>query len=162
MAGVNAFIARLERMASSDVKARIMRKVATVAHDECLRGFREQRDPYGAPWAPRKKPRGWAALAFGGDDGHPLLDKSGKGINSLTSRANGDVVSLRMVGYMRFHQTGAHHNARTNIKSKISTPAYDMPARKMVPEQSRGLGTWRDPINRAAVDAVRDMAKGNG
>lgn len=162
MAGLNAFIQRLERMAASDVKHRIMTKVADVAQEQCLRGFREQRDPYGAPWAPRKRATGWAALAFGTDDGHPILDKTGKGVDSLTSRAVGDRVVMRIRGYMKFHQTGAHHNARTNIASHRSTQAYDMPARKIFPEQSQGLGLWTEPINRAAVDAVREMVQGKG
>lgn len=145
MAGINAFIQRLERMAAADVKNRIMQKVATVAHDECLRGFREQRDPYGVPWAPRKRPPDWAIRAFGlMQDEHKLLDKTGRGVGSLTSRAVGDRVVMRMVDYMKFHQTGT----------------YKMVARKMFPEESQGLGTWSAPINRAAVDAVRELASG--
>lgn len=146
MAGINALIQRLERMAASDVKHRIMQKVTPAAHDECLRGFREQRNPYGVPWAPRKKPRGWAALAFGHiEDGHPLLDKTGKGVESLTSRAVGDRAVMRFGrGYMRFHQTGTKF----------------MDARKIFPEQAQGLGLWAPAINRAAVDAVRQMCEG--
>ena len=151
MAGINVLIQRLERMAASDVKHRIMQKVTPVAHDECLRGFREQRNPYGVPWAPRKDKRGsWA-----------LLDKSGDGIESLTSRTVDDKASLRFGrSYMRFHQTGAHHNARSNIATKRTTGEYEMPARKIFPEQTEGLGTWSAPINRAAVDAVREMCEG--
>jgi hypothetical protein len=138
-----------------------MDRVRAAAHDECLRGFAEQRNPYGIPWAPRKKPRGWAAMAFGHiDDGHPILDKTGNGVESLTSRTVGDRAVFRMVGYMRFHQTGAHHNPRTNIKTKITTPAYDMPARKIFPEQAQGLGTWSEPVRKASVDAVREMCEG--
>jgi len=147
MAGVNALIKRLERMAAADVKHRIMQRVTPVVHDECLRGFVEQRDPYGTPWAPRKKIKAEYALRYGHiDDGHPLLDKSGRGIRSLTTRAVGDASQLRMVDYMRFHQSGT----------------YKMVARKMVPEQSMGLGLWTQPVNKAAVDAVRDMCKGRG
>lgn len=135
MAGINAFIQRLERMAASDVKHRIMQKVTPAAHDECLRGFREQRNPYGVPWAPRKDRRGsW-----------PLLDKSGAGVGSLTSRTAADASLLRFGrGYMRFHQTGTKY----------------MDARKIFPEQEQGLGLWSPAINRAAVDAVREMCEG--
>lgn len=136
MAGLNEFISRLERMAASDVKARIAQKIRPVAHDECLRGFRERRNPYGVPWAPRKDPRGsW-----------PLLDKTGRGVESLTSSAVGETVRLRMVDYMRFAQTGTKN----------------APDRKIFPEQAQGLGTWSAPVNRAAVDAVREMAEGRG
>jgi phage gpG-like protein len=133
MAGLNAFIQRLERMAAADVKQRIAAKITPVAHEECLRGFREQRDPYGAPWAPRKK--------IG--DGHPILD-NGRGPTTLTSRTVGDRSVLRIVDIYKFHQRGT---------SK-------MVARKVFPEQERGLGLWSDPINRAAVDAVRELAAG--
>lgn len=136
MAGLNAFIQRLERMAASDVKHRIMTKVADVAQEQCLRGFREQRDPYGAPWAPRKNAKStW-----------PLLDKSGAGVESLTSRAVGESVVMKIRGYMKFHQAGTGK----------------MVSRKIFPEQSSGLGLWTEPVNRAAVDAVREMVQGRG
>jgi hypothetical protein len=131
MAGLSAFIQRLERMAAADVKSRVMQKVADAAHAECIRGFVEQRDPYGTPWAPRKQGGSW-----------PLLQKTGAGVNSLTARASGERVTMRIRGYFQFHQRGT----------------VRMVARMVFPEPSRGLGTWTQPINDAAVSAVREMA----
>lgn len=150
MAGVNALVQRLERLAASDIKQRILAKVRDAAHAECIRGFNEKRDPYGTKWEPRKPPTG----------GWPLLDKTGKGIESLTARVVGDRVVLRIVYYFKFHQTGTTHYERTNVKTQRTTRAFTMPARKIFPDTDRGLGMWREPIQRASVDAVRDLMAG--
>lgn len=145
MAGLNVLIQRLEHMAATDVKHRIMVKVADVAHAECVRGFHEQRNPYGTPWARRKPPKAWAVRAFGlMQQDHPLLDKTGAMLNSISARAAGDRVVMRILGYAKFHQSGTSN----------------MAARKICPEQAQGLGLWSAPINRAAVDAVRELAQG--
>lgn len=149
MAGLSEFIQRLERLATSQVEQRVASKVRDVAHKECLRGFVEQRDPYGVPWAPRKDKRGtW-----------PILDKTGKGVESLTSTVAGGTVRLRMKSYMRFHQTGTTHATRSNVKTKREIAGYSMPARKVFPDPDRGLGTWSQPINDAAREAVRELVE---
>jgi hypothetical protein len=133
MAGLNDLIARLERFSSQQVIDQMGRKIADACHAQCLAGFRGQRDPYGTPWAPRKDKRGnW-----------PLLDKTGAGVDSLTSRYSAGMVRMRIRGYFRFHQSG------TAV----------MPSRKVFPEQASGLGTWSEPINRAATDAVRELMR---
>lgn len=136
MAGLNDFIQRLQRLSSQEVVDAMGRKIADACHAECLRGFREQRNPYGVPWAPRKDKRGsW-----------PLLDKTGAGVNSLTARYSNGAVKMRISGYFQFHQSGTRY----------------MVARKPFPEQSQGLGMWREPIDRAATDAVRGLVNGRG
>jgi phage gpG-like protein len=144
VAGLNELIARLDRFSSGEVYQRIGVKVADACHAACIAGFRSQSDPYGVPWAPRKKVTGWAAVRFGHvDNGHPLLDDTGAMINSLTARYSRGVVLMRIKGYAQFHQTGTRN----------------MVARKIFPEQEMGLGTWADPIQRAATDAVRELMK---
>jgi hypothetical protein len=133
MAGVNDLIQRLERFATAEVKQRIASKVRDAVHSECVRGFNEKRDPYGTSWAPRKDSRGnW-----------PLLDKTGAGINSLTATASADAVRLRIVSYMKFHQSGT---------SK-------MRPRMIFPDPNRGLGLWSEPVHQAAVAAVQELMK---
>jgi phage gpG-like protein len=68
MAGLNALIQKIERLAAGEVKQRIASKVADACHAQCVLGFQQQRDPYGVPWVARKGKRTW-----------PLLDKTGTG-----------------------------------------------------------------------------------
>lgn len=134
MAGVNEFIRRLEKLAAHEIKDRVMHKIADAAHAEAIRGFNEQRDPYGTPWAKRKDTRGtW-----------PILQRTGAGVDSLTSRAVGGRVVMRIKGYFRFHQTGTGR----------------MVARMVFPDPVRGLGTWGEPLNKAARDAVSELVNG--
>lgn len=136
MAGFNEFIARLQRLSSGQVIDAMGRKISDACHAEAARGFREQRDPYGKPWAQRKDKRGsW-----------PILEKTGAGLDSLTARYSNGMVRMRIKGYFQFHQSGTRY----------------MVARKTFPEQDRGLGMWREPINRAATDAVRGLVNGRG
>lgn len=144
MAGVNDLIRRLERFSSGEVYERMGKAIANACHAQCIAGFRAQSDPYGVPWAPRKKVSGWAAVRFGHvDDGHKLLDDTGAMINSLTVRYSRGTVLMRIKGYAKFHQSG------TRI----------MTSRKIFPEQARGLGTWAQPIQQAATDVVRELMK---
>jgi phage gpG-like protein len=144
MAGMSDLIARMQRLSAADVHQRVGTAIANTCHAQAIEGFRGQRDPYGTPWAPRKKVKGWAALAFGHiDDGHRLLDDTGAMINSLTARYSGGRVLMRIKGYAQFHQTGTRN----------------MVARKIFPEEARGLGTWAQPIQDAATNAVRELLK---
>lgn len=144
MAGLNALIQKIERLAAGEVKQRIASKVADACHAQCVLGFQQQRDPYGVPWKARKKPKAEWALRFGFiDDGHRILDDSGDMIDSLTARATNGRIVMRILGYARFHQTGT----------------YKMVARKIFPDVSVGLGTWSQPIQDAALNAVRELMR---
>lgn len=158
MSGINALVRRLKRLGSEQVRERVASKVRDAAHAECLRGFIEKRDPYGVPWAPRRLPRGWAALAFP-DDGHPLLDKTGRMIGSLRSLASSRGVRMSMNGPAKYHQAGAVHPARTVISTGMTFREFKMPARMLFPDPNRGLGLWSDPVRRAAVEGVRELMK---
>lgn len=156
MAGLNDLIRRLERMGAAEVKARIAAKVRDAMHKACVDGFNAKVDPYGNAWAPRKRSKGWAALAWP-DDGHQLLDKSGKMIDSLRVVAIGTTVRLTMKFYAWYHQKGTTHAARSDIKTRKERKEYSMPARMLVPDPDKGLGTWSEPVHRAAVEAVREL-----
>jgi phage gpG-like protein len=144
MAGLNELIAKLQRFERGDVVDAIGKSIANACHAACIAGFRAQSDPYGVPWAPRKKATGWAAMAFGKmDNGHPLLDDTGAMVGSLKARYSRGTVLMSIKGYAQFHQSGTR----------------SMVARKIFPEQAQGLGTWSDPIQRAATDAVRELMK---
>lgn len=144
MASLNALIARIERLATAELKSRVAKKAQAAIHGALIAEFVGERDPYGERWAPRKKATGWAVRAFGLiDDGHKLLDKSGKMIDSITSRASNDGAIIKLRGYAKFHQTGTRN----------------MVARKLFPENSRGLGLWSAPVNEAATAAVRELAR---
>lgn len=133
MSTINELVQRLERAGAGAVKERILSKVRDALHAEAVRGFVEQRDPYGNAWAPRKDPSGtW-----------PLLDKTGAGINSLTATVAGNAVRLKIAPYFKFHQSGTG----------------SMVARKVFPEPERGLGTWSEPVHRAAVEAVKELMR---
>lgn len=143
MAGINALAAKLERLAASEVMDVIARKVATVCQEQCIAGFQQQRNPYGTPWAPLKPAPMWVVKAFGADFDHPILDKTGAMVESLTSRASGSRVLMRILGYAKFHQYGTSR----------------MTAREVFPDPARGLGMWREPIERASIEAVRELMR---
>lgn len=141
MAGLNELIQRLERFENGEVYQRIGTAIANACHAQCLRGFQQERDPYGTPWAPRKPAKAWAVKAFGLiDNGHKLLDDTGAMINSLRVRYVRGTVLMKIKGYAKYHQSGTRY----------------MTARKIFPDGS-GLGTWEQPIQDAATNAVREM-----
>jgi phage gpG-like protein len=144
MAGLNELIAKLQRFERGDVVDAIGKSIANACHAACIAGFRAQSDPYGVPWAPRKPPKAWAALAFGLiDNGHRILDDTGAMVGSLKARYSRGTVLMSIKGYAQFHQYGTSN----------------MVARKIFPDQAQGLGNWADPIQRAATDAVRELMK---
>ena len=144
MAGISDLQRRILKMGSAAVANRMAKDIAGALYDQVMRGFAEKRDPYGVPWAPRKKQPLWAALAFGPDTGWPLLNKTGQGIGSVRASATRDVARVSILGRMKFHQTG--------------TSA--MVARAFFPVQGRGLGIWADAVNKAALEAVRAIMRG--
>lgn len=74
------------------------------AHRLTVDSFARKVDAYGRPMAPRAKPTGWAVLAFGLlQDSHPLLDKTGKLINSVRAIAVGAGFRITMLWYGVFH-----------------------------------------------------------
>jgi hypothetical protein len=131
MSGINDLARRLERFAAGEIVQRMARRARDVLHAQAIRGFVEQRDPYGAAWAPRKDRRGtW-----------PLLQKTGAGILSLTATALATGARLAIRGYFKFHQSGTSR----------------MVQRQVFPDPARGLGLWQEPLLVECGQAVREM-----
>ena len=98
---------RLARMGTGEVLRVLGSRLATETQEQMLRGFREQRDPYGRKWAPRKPPPAWAVRAFGlVDDHHPILDKTGQMIDGGRSRFDGRRILVTLKSPAPFHQSG--------------------------------------------------------
>ena len=141
-------LARLRQQLEAISRGGLQKQCATAFANETVKlmvdEFNQQRDPYGKPWAPRKRPPDWAIRAFGlMQDDHRLLDKSGKMIDSLRAKplANGNV-KVTMRPYAQFHQTGTDK----------------MVARKLVPDDAMDLGPiWGRAFNRVADDILRGM-----
>ena len=134
---------QLAAIARGGAVEKLMPAMRDRVHGLILDGFRQQRDPYGRKWAPRRKAPDWAVRAFGlMQDNHPLLDKTGRGINSFTTRAASRRIVVRALDYMGFHQSGTRN----------------MVARKEVPDPEMGLGPiWGLAFNRVADDVLRGM-----
>lgn len=99
--------ARIESIGASGGLSDVIAALRDEAHEQVIAGFREQRDPYGNAWAPRKVPPDWAIRAFGLiQSNHPLLDDTGAGINSFSAQATPTGIRLRIDGHMKFHLTG--------------------------------------------------------
>lgn len=121
---------RLKHMAGGQARRDMLRALADETQRQIIAGFNAKRDPYGRAWAPRKPPPAWAARAFGlMQRSHPLLDDTGRMIDSMRSRPSGGAVLVTGLGYAEFHQEG------TRL----------MVARRLLPAPVLGLGpTWGD------------------
>lgn len=90
--------------------------------------FREQRDPYGRQWPPRKKPKAEHALRYGYiDDGHALLDKTGKLLSSIRTVTTATGIKVTMASYAMYHW-------------QPDGPGGKLPQRSMLPTARQGLG----------------------
>ena len=88
----------------------------------------------------------WAARAFGlMQQSHPLLDKTGRMLNSIRARATTRGVTVTAVDYAGYHQDGTSN----------------MVARRIVPDAAMGLGPiWGNAIGRVAADVARGALGG--
>jgi phage gpG-like protein len=132
--------------------------------------FNEQRDPYGVPWAPRKKP----------GDGHPLLRYTDAMYNSLRTRATATGIRVTSpLPYVAAHQKGAtghydnahgDHNRFVRQRRsqgrrdpytalgavRVSIGEYTIPARPFLPDEARGMGPlWQAGFELRAERALR-------
>lgn len=133
MAGIEALTRRIEKAAAREVLSRVASSLAPVVQGEILRGFNEQRDPYGSAWASRKDKRGsW-----------PILDRQTSRSAVLSLRTTSSARGLRSTikYYMRFHQSGTKY----------------MVARKIFAEESRGFGLWRAPVAASVSNTLRGL-----
>ncbi len=114
-------------------------------------GFRNEVDPRGVAWAPRRSGQRKftaASVNAGGAfkqgkarQGHKLLHQSGDlqgGFTVIGVNRNGFTVGS-WPEYGGFHQTGTKF----------------LPARRMVPKSGEGLGTWAEPLQEVAKAFIR-------
>lgn len=138
-------VRKLDEMASPSFRQKMLGAMAVEVHRLTLDGFIQQRDPYGKPWAPRKKAADWAVKAFGlMQSDHPILDtgRDGGAVDRLTVRSTSDGVRLKTNAYMKFHLTGT---------SK-------MVPRKWIPTDGAGP-IWRNALQTVYTDQIRELLK---
>lgn len=138
-------VRKLDAMASQSFRQKMLGAMAVEVHRLTLDGFVQQRDPYGKPWAPRRKAADWAIKAFGlMQDNHPILDtgRTDGAVNRLTVSSTADGVRLKTNAYMRFHLTGTNK----------------MVARKWIPTDGNAP-IWRNALQTVYTDHVRALLK---
>lgn len=141
------FAKRLEKLADSTEE--LCDEMAKEALKLVDRGFTTEMDPRGVAWAPRRE-GGFEGSLLGGRRGyspgkrrvgHKLLDLTGDlrgSFRVLGVNRNGFAIGSD-VSYGGYHQTGTRF----------------MPARRMVPRSSDGLGTWSEPLQEVARKFIR-------
>lgn len=131
-------------MASGEAQKVILHRLANETQRQVVVGFAAKRDPYGRSWRPRKVPAAWAARAFGMmQDNHPLLDKTGKMIESIRTRPVGGSVVSTGLGYLGFHQEGT----------------VNMVARRLFPAPEMGIGPiWGDAFLKVSKAVASEFA----
>jgi hypothetical protein len=111
-------------------------------------GFVQERDPYGKPWAPKKKPDGRKVLS--GETGRL---KTGWHPQLVTRR---DFIVAPSVEYAAPHQAPK----RGGAKGKGRLPR---PRRRMVPSSDRGMpAAWRTKMRETALDGLTSFFGGGG
>ncbi len=137
---------RLKRMAEGEARKELLHELASESHRLTVESFARKRDPYARSWPARKKPTGWAALAFGAlEDSHPLLDKTGKLIDSVRSLALSKVVKITMLWYGVFHW-------QPDRSGKV------IPQRTPLPTARQGLGPiWTQAFLAASGRVARRL-----
>lgn len=134
-----AFIPRLEALSSPEFLTELGRELADETVTLISREFNEEKGPYGRQWAPQKRPR------------NRILYKSGALFNAWSVYPNGKGVRItNSVPYAAAHQYGHTYAAKSNIKRKVTTKQWTLPARPMLPSASQKLG----PMWRRAFDAA--------
>ncbi len=128
---LNRLASRIEKIAAAGGLQPLLSALAAEAHDQTLDCFNQQRDPYGKAWKSRQEPTG----------GWPILDKTGAGVESITSRPTATGIKIRVgKDYMGFHLTGTSR----------------MVSRKFLPVD--GLGPiWEPAFQRVADRTFRKM-----
>lgn len=127
-------VARLERLSADDFREGIAKSMAETARKLIDRGFATASSPYDR-WRPRLHRYPW-----------PIMQKSGTARRDWSTETGpgGFVVRNDNAPYLFFQQFGT----RTGI-----TP------REIVPSEAFGLGSWRDPLDRACVGYFRQAMR---
>lgn len=126
---------KIRAIGSDEFMIRLCDRMADQALEEIDKCFRDERDPYGKDWPSLtwREPARGSILQLTGD-----LRRSWK--KSEVSQHGFTVESTSE--YAVHHQYGA--------------PAINMPARPMVPLATKGLGLFRDPLEKAATKMLSE------
>lgn len=127
------YIAQLEQVASGNYLEPLSEKIGVDVRELTQAGFDGEQDPYGIPWAQRKK-----------EYAHPILNRSGvmKSTIVVSSTPTG-VRATALAPYAGFHQYGTRY----------------MVARRIFPKAERGLGTWRERIEATCQTVLQRFLK---
>lgn len=121
LAGIRRTVRQLE---SPDFMRQMGLEAGRVIQRQVHKGFDEQRDPYGRPWAARKGKGSW-----------PILHKSGKLERSISVRQGSGGVSISAASpYGIYHMTG----------TKYMVPRPFLPTSAQLPP------LWEKELRRAA------------
>jgi hypothetical protein len=98
-------------------------------------GFQSNITPYGETWAPRRSGGSW-----------PLLEKSGEMRASFHIETNAaGVKATNPVEYASYQNYGTRY----------------ISARAMLPDGSKGLGEWEEPLRASARETFNQAIKGS-
>lgn len=131
---------RLGKMVNGGFAKQVATAFANQTQQNIIDGFNAKRDPYGKPWAPRRPLPDWVIRAFHPTN-HPLLDKSGKMIDTAKSKAVGLKIRVSMKPYAKFHQDGT----------------VKMVARKLVPDGANLGPIWGAAYLRVSANLARQL-----
>lgn len=126
-------------------------------------GFREQTDPWGAPWPALSATTQARRRSGRGSGANQILRDTGRLANSFSYRADDRAVQVgTSVVYAGTHQFGAEKGAYGRTRRGSPIPWGDVPARPMLPIRS-GVAAlpaaWKDEIlGIAAAQLLRSMA----
>jgi phage gpG-like protein len=131
MKDIGAMADRIEELALPGFLREVGAAVGVEAVKQYRHGFSAKVDPYGTPWARRKREVPW-----------PLMERTGDLRDDVRLETDEHRVRLEaQMPYGVFHQHGTRN----------------MVARRIVPTQARGLGEWHAPLVEAATDAMRKV-----
>ena len=162
---------RLRQAKSAAFRAKLAQNLAEEARHQVDDGFRQQRDPYGKPWAPLRRRKG------------QILVDTGRMRASTATEPAPDGFRLEITAtYSAYHQygtkpsqraeRGARQNARGRFVSARARTGYllrikahtnpGIPQRQMVPMDSTGgLGPiWSGAFNKVTLLLLRDTFGG--
>lgn len=168
--------AKIERLGSAEFRAEVSRKMAAEATKLVADGFRGSVDPYGQSWEALKS-----------RTGKPLLDTGRLRASFAPTEVTPNGFKLTStVDYAAAQNYGHVYPARSEMKPRTVWAELDtgkfiskktkktavaehtfhatfgerkLPARPMVPEQSKGLDKWEAPLKRIATRAVKEAVK---
>lgn len=115
--GLERLIGRVENVIAGGLQAKAAQELAAQSRKLIADEFREERDPYGVPWAPLKHRKGRILRDTGYMAGHVGTYPTGRGFRVTF-----------LAGYARIHQNGAviaeHRRAAREMRRSLRTGKF--------------------------------------